>query len=83
MTPPTTELQIVQVPIDELHPDPADPRKISDAELDVLTRSLRGSEPGSGARSLIIRPSDTAPRLPRLPRSGAAARLPRLTFEFT
>src|SRR6266487_5798302 len=36
-----TDLQIVQVPIDELHPDPANPRKISDAELDALTRSLR------------------------------------------
>src|SRR5438309_5380247 len=41
MTTTTTELQIVQVPIDELHPDPANPRKISDAELDALTRSLR------------------------------------------
>src|SRR2546427_10264953 len=37
----TADLQIVQVPIDELHPDPANPRKISDAELDSLTRSLR------------------------------------------
>jgi ParB-like chromosome segregation protein Spo0J len=36
-----TDLQIVQVPIDDLHPDPANPRKISDAELDALTRSLR------------------------------------------
>src|SRR5437016_6537474 len=37
----TTDLQIVHVPIDDLHPDPANPRKISDAELDALTRSLR------------------------------------------
>src|SRR5205085_8170045 len=37
----TVEHQIVQVPIDELKPDPANPRKISDAELDSLTRSLR------------------------------------------
>jgi ParB-like chromosome segregation protein Spo0J len=37
----TTDLQIVQVPIDDLHPDPANPRKISAAELDALTRSLR------------------------------------------
>ena len=37
----TTELQIVQVPIDELHPDPKNPRKISADELDRLTRSLR------------------------------------------
>ena len=33
--------QIVQVPIDDLHPDPANPRTISDSELDALTRSLR------------------------------------------
>src|SRR6266705_3479460 len=37
----TADLQIVQVPIDELHSDPANPRKISDSELDALTRSLR------------------------------------------
>src|SRR6266700_5979617 len=37
----TSDLQIVQVPIDDLHPDPANPRKISDAELDALTRSMR------------------------------------------
>ena len=36
-----TDLQIVQIPIDDLHADPANPRKISDAELDNLTRSLR------------------------------------------
>jgi ParB/RepB/Spo0J family partition protein len=35
------DLQIVQVPIDDLRPDPANPRKISDAELEALTRSLR------------------------------------------
>lgn len=35
------DLQVVQVPIDDLHPDPANPRKIGDAELDALTRSLR------------------------------------------
>jgi DNA modification methylase len=41
-TPKTpTALQIVQVPIDALRPDPANPRRISDAELDALTRSLR------------------------------------------
>jgi hypothetical protein len=39
--PATTDLQIIQVPIDELRPDPANPRRISDAELDALTRSLR------------------------------------------
>ena len=41
MTAATTDQQIVQVPIDDLHPDPANPRKISDAELDALTRSMR------------------------------------------
>jgi DNA modification methylase len=35
------DLQIVPVSIDDLRPDPANPRKISDAELDALTRSLR------------------------------------------
>src|SRR5947208_12348298 len=41
MTTTTTELQIVQVPIDDLHPDPANPRKVSAEELDALTRSMR------------------------------------------
>jgi DNA modification methylase len=36
-----SDLQIVQVPIGELRPDPANPRKISDAELDTLTKSIR------------------------------------------
>src|SRR6266508_1603865 len=35
------DLQITQVPIDGLHPDPANPRRISAEELDRLTRSLR------------------------------------------
>jgi ParB-like chromosome segregation protein Spo0J len=39
--PATTDLQIVHVPINDLHPDPANPRKISAEELDRLTRSLR------------------------------------------
>ena len=34
---PTIEL----VPIDQLHPDPANPRRISEEELDALERSLR------------------------------------------
>ncbi len=38
---PTPPLVIEHVPIDELHPDPANPRRISDAELEALTRSLR------------------------------------------
>lgn len=36
------DLTVVDVPLDELHPDPANPRKISDADLDALTRSIRG-----------------------------------------
>ena len=35
------ELSVVHVPIDDLRPDPANPRRISDAELDSLTRSIR------------------------------------------
>ena len=34
-------LAVVHVPIDDLRPDPANPRRISDAELDSLTRSIR------------------------------------------
>ena len=33
--------EVVQVPIDELRPDPANPRRISDAQLEALTKSLR------------------------------------------
>jgi hypothetical protein len=33
-------LQIEHVPIDQLRPDPADTRKITDAELEALTRSI-------------------------------------------
>src|SRR5688572_16353036 len=36
-----TDLQIAQIPIDDVRPDPANPRKISSTELDALTRSLR------------------------------------------
>ena len=36
----TAQIQIEQVPIDELCPDPANPRRITDAELEALTRSL-------------------------------------------
>src|SRR5215207_11451654 len=38
-TPPS--ITVVEVPIDQLRPDPANPRRISDAELESLTRSLR------------------------------------------
>ncbi len=34
-------LAIEQRPVDTLHPDPANPRRISDAELEALTRSIR------------------------------------------
>jgi len=41
MTKTTTAMQIEHVAIDSLRPDPANPRRISDAELEALTRSLR------------------------------------------
>jgi DNA modification methylase len=34
------QIQMEQVPIDELRPDPANPRHISDQELEALTRSI-------------------------------------------
>ena len=34
------QIQIEQVPIGELRPDPANPRRISDQELETLTRSI-------------------------------------------
>jgi ParB-like chromosome segregation protein Spo0J len=37
----TADLRIVQVPINELRTDPANPRRIGDAELDTLTKSMR------------------------------------------
>jgi len=42
MTAKTKEtMQVEQVAIEALRPDPANPRRISDAELEALTRSLR------------------------------------------
>jgi DNA modification methylase len=38
---PTLALAIEQVPLDQLRPDPANPRRIGDDELDALERSLR------------------------------------------
>ena len=35
------QIQIEQLPIDELRPDTANPRRISDQELETLTRSIR------------------------------------------
>ncbi|MHB1345444.1 MAG: site-specific DNA-methyltransferase [Thermoleophilia bacterium] len=40
-TPSAPALAIEDVPIDDLHPDPANPRRIADAELEALTRSIR------------------------------------------
>ena len=37
----TTLLTVDQVPIDQLRPDPANPRRIPDEELDALGRSIR------------------------------------------
>src|SRR5215217_430634 len=33
--------EAVEVPIDKLRPDPTNPRRISDAQLEALTRSLK------------------------------------------
>ncbi|HLF76734.1 MAG TPA: site-specific DNA-methyltransferase [Dehalococcoidia bacterium] len=41
MTAKLATLQLVEVPIDELRPDPANPRRISDAQIEALTRSLK------------------------------------------
>jgi len=35
------QIQIEQVPIADLHPDPVNPRRITDQELEALTRSIR------------------------------------------
>ena len=35
------QIQIEQLPIEALRPDPANPRRISDQELESLTRSIR------------------------------------------
>lgn len=40
-SPTLPSLTVDDVPIDRLHPDPANPRRISDDELEALTRSLR------------------------------------------
>jgi DNA modification methylase len=36
-----TEIAIVLVPMGDLHPDPANPRRISDADSEALTRSIQ------------------------------------------
>jgi len=37
----TASISIEQVPMNDLRPDPANPRRISEAELEALTRSLK------------------------------------------
>jgi len=37
----TPTMTVVEVPLDELRPDPANPRRIGNAELEALTRSIR------------------------------------------
>ena len=37
------QIQVEHLPIGELNPDPANPRRISDKELEPLTRSIRES----------------------------------------
>jgi len=41
MTLPSAALAVEEVPLDDLRPDAANPRRISDDELEALTRSLR------------------------------------------
>ena len=39
--PPKPSLTIVEIAIDALKPDPTNPRKISDQQIEVLTRAIR------------------------------------------
>jgi len=41
MTRAQAPLEIEHLPIDEVHPDPANPRRISEGELEALTKSIR------------------------------------------
>ena len=38
---PETPLAVVEVPIEDLRPDPANPRRISEAQIEALTRSIQ------------------------------------------
>ena len=38
---PSIQLPLEYLPIDDLRPDPANPRRISDEELEALTRSIK------------------------------------------
>lgn len=42
-----TLLTVEQVPLDQLRPDPANPRRIGDEELEALERSIRPSRSDS------------------------------------
>ena len=68
-----TPLQVVEVPIDDLRPDPANPRRISDAQLEALTTQPAG---------VRLRPAGAGPtrgqdrhRRPPAPDRGPAPRL--------
>ena len=41
--PESTALEITNLPIRDLRPDPANPRRMSDEELESLTRSIESS----------------------------------------
>jgi DNA modification methylase len=47
--------QVEQVPIDKLRPDPANPRRISDEQIEALTRSIREFGP---VQPLLVRRAD-------------------------
>jgi ParB-like chromosome segregation protein Spo0J len=57
MTATATALIVEQVAIDTLRPDPANPRRIGDAELEALTRSMRTY--GLAQPILVRRQDDT------------------------
>jgi hypothetical protein len=48
------------VPIDELRPDPANPRRVDEAELDALERSLRQFGFVQPVLAFIASPTSTA-----------------------
>jgi len=53
-------IAVARVPTDDLHPDPAHPRRISDAELDALERSLRQFGFDQPVLAFIASPTSTA-----------------------
>ena len=65
-------LTISEVAIDELKADPANPRRISDAELEALTRSVRefGLVDPIIARSVGQNRDRRPPTLPCRPQAG-------------